>query len=347
MSQDKLKKQLKSQQFDQLYVFCGEEAYLRKYYLKSLCDKCVDESFADFNKHVLDGKNFSLDEFQAAAEALPMMGEHVVIVVRDLVPPVFNARMIGLMEPVLKDLPETTVCVFDYSDNIPVQTEKKYASIMKLFHSCGATVVDFAPPKEADLARWVARHFAAHKKRIDAQDIYYLLSICDNSMESLQHEINKICTFAATDTITRQHIDQMATRSVEATTFQLSDALLDRNYDQAFRRLDELFYLSIKPGQIVGSLVSSFVTVSKVKGLQESGAPRNEIVALAGLKKASLLNMYTRMASKVSRPQLDFILQALSQADMELKSSRMDDRTILELLLGKILAFEWKQRRSV
>lgn len=347
MSLDKLKKQLKAQQFDQLYVFCGEESYLRKYYLKSLCDKCVDASFSDFNLHILDGKTFSLEEFQAAAEALPMMGAYVVIVVKDLVPPIFNAHMISLMEPVLQDLPESTICIFDYSADIPVQKEKKYASIMKLFGNCGATVVECAPPKEGELARWVARHFAAHKKQIGRAEVSYLLSICDNSMESLKNEIDKICTFAVTDVITRQHIDQMATRSVEATIYQLSDALLDHDYDGAFRRLDKLFYLHIDPVMIAATLASSLLTVSKVKGLQESGISQKEIVALVGLRRPSLITMYSRMAGKVSRSQLDFMLHVLSRADIELKSSHMESRTVLELMLGRILEFEQKQRRSV
>lgn len=347
MSLDKLKKQLKTQQFDRLYVFCGEEAYLRKHYVKALCGKCVDGGFADFNLHILDGKSFSIEQFMAAAEALPMMGAYVVLVVKDLVPPAFNAHMIRLMEPVLQDLPESTVCIFEYSADIPVHKEKKYASILKMFENCKATLVECAPPKEGELSRWVARHFAAHKKQIGKAEVSYLLNVCDNSMESLKNEIDKLCTFASTDVITRQHIDQMATRSVEATVFQLSDALLEHNYDKAFRRLDELFYLHTEPVGIVGALAASLLTTSKVKALQECGTSRDDIVALAGLRRSSLLTMYSRMAGKVSRGQLDFMLQVLSQTDMDLKSSRMDERTILEWMLGRMLAFEQKQGRSV
>lgn len=340
MSLQTLKEQLKSGQFGQLYVLYGPESYLRKYYCQQIIDKNIEKDFEDFNLNQFDGKEFDFDAFAAAVESYPMMSQHKVVVVRELTPPTCNAKLVEKLGAALENMAETTICIFTFDPQHDLEKEKKFASQVKMLKQAGALFVPFQRPGEHDLARWVMRHFAAEKKRIDSKDAYYLLSICDNSMESLQNEIAKICTYAATDVITRKQIDAMATPSVEATVYQLSDALLDKQYDRAYHILGELFYLRTEPVLILGSLTSTFLTVYKVKALQESGAGREEILSLAGIRRPSLWNMYARMAGKVDMGLLQFILKDLAKADGELKGSKLDSRTVLELLLGSILAYD-------
>ncbi|MGI6030721.1 MAG: DNA polymerase III subunit delta [Eubacteriales bacterium] len=344
MSLERLKQQLKTREFDSLYVFWGEESYLRKYYQKALQDKCVPSEAADFNLHRLDGRQLDVDELEAAVESYPMMWERKLVVVDNLLPPVFQAKLADRLKLLLGDIPETTVCVFSYDSNVNLK-DKKYASLMKLFQTCGATVVECGRPGEHDLARWVARHFAAAGKQVDMRDIQYMLQLCDNDMESLQNEIRKLCTFDTTGTITRRMMEEMLTRSVEATVYQLSDAITARNYDLAFRRLDDLFYLRTEPVLILGALASNFLTVYKVKTLQEAGTGREELVSLAGLRRPSLLSMYSRMASRLSLAELKNILEQLELADASLKGSRTPPRTVLECLIGNVLAFEQRQNK--
>ena len=58
----KLKADLKAGELGRCYVFCGEEAYLRDYYLGRMKQMLLPEGMEEFNLHELDGKGFSLVE---------------------------------------------------------------------------------------------------------------------------------------------------------------------------------------------------------------------------------------------------------------------------------------------
>ena len=71
----KLKTDLKEETVGQIYIFYGEESYLREYYLGELKKKLVPEGFEEFNLHTLAGRGLSMQDLTDAIEAMPMMAE--------------------------------------------------------------------------------------------------------------------------------------------------------------------------------------------------------------------------------------------------------------------------------
>ena len=66
-----------------VYVFHGEETWLRDFYLDELRKLLVPETFSAFNYHRLDGAGLDVRELSETAEAMPMMSERTLIVVTD------------------------------------------------------------------------------------------------------------------------------------------------------------------------------------------------------------------------------------------------------------------------
>lgn len=54
-----------------LYIFCGEEVYLRDHYLQQLRKKIATGPAEAFNYHRFDGRSLSMDDLTGALEALP------------------------------------------------------------------------------------------------------------------------------------------------------------------------------------------------------------------------------------------------------------------------------------
>ena len=79
----KLKTDLKEETVGQIYIFYGEESYLREYYLGELKKKLVPEGFEEFNLHTLAGRGLSMQDLTDAIEAMPMMAERTLVVVTD------------------------------------------------------------------------------------------------------------------------------------------------------------------------------------------------------------------------------------------------------------------------
>ena len=81
---DRLRADLKAQTPQNVYLFYGEETYLRSYYLEELHRLLIPAGFEEFNYHRLSGKGLTVQELTEVTEAMPMMAQHTMVVVTDL-----------------------------------------------------------------------------------------------------------------------------------------------------------------------------------------------------------------------------------------------------------------------
>ena len=80
---DTLKADLKTGQYGRLYLFYGEEHYLRDHYLQMLQNKLLDGPAKDFNFHRFTQETVDLQELADAVDALPMMAQSSLVQVED------------------------------------------------------------------------------------------------------------------------------------------------------------------------------------------------------------------------------------------------------------------------
>ena len=79
----KLKKQLKEGILAPLYVFYGEEDYLREMYVNRVKDCVPDGGFPDFNHIKIEGRDVAFSEYDDAWESFPMMTDKKLIHIKD------------------------------------------------------------------------------------------------------------------------------------------------------------------------------------------------------------------------------------------------------------------------
>ena len=78
-----LKGDLKAGTPKPVYLFYGEEAFLRDYYLDKLKALILPDGLEDFNLHAARGKECSLDWIEQAVDCLPMMSQRTLVTVTD------------------------------------------------------------------------------------------------------------------------------------------------------------------------------------------------------------------------------------------------------------------------
>jgi len=78
----KLKNDLANGTVGSLYVFYGEEGYLKRHYLNQLKELCGGP-FEAFNNITLDGEQVSVQSLTDAIDSIPMGSEKKLVVVRD------------------------------------------------------------------------------------------------------------------------------------------------------------------------------------------------------------------------------------------------------------------------
>lgn len=312
-----LKAQLRAKEAGRLYVFYGEEVYLRDYYLDRLRELLLPEGAEAFNLKVLEGKECDARDITAACDCLPMMAQRTLVLVRDY--DLFkagDADRQSLMD-YFADLPEYLCLVFLY-DTIPYKPDArtKLAGSLKEH----GLVVDFPRQEQGDLVDWIVRRFRATGHDVDAETAKYLIFLCGDLMHNLASEIGKIGAYAKGKRITRQDIDALATPQLDAVVFQLTDALSARNYDKALGTLSDLLRMQEVPQVILGALGKYLRQLYAARVALERRRSADDL--------AALWKMHPYPASKLMaaahRVPLSWCREALErayQADQALKSS--------------------------
>ena len=244
----KLKKDIKEGTIGTLYVFHGEEAYLRDFYLGQLKKKLLPAGMEEFNLHTLSGKEFDVKTLAQLVDCLPMMSERTLIVVNDY--DIYKGDKDALAA-VLRELPDYVCLVFVY-DLIEYKADArtKLAALLKEKGS----VVPFNRQGQGDLVDWISRRFKAMDHDIGTEDAKYLIFLCGDLMNNLISEIGKIGSYAAHHRVTRQDIDAVATPQLDAVVFQMTDAIAAGNFDKAAEVLGELLHMQEAPIKLLAVL---------------------------------------------------------------------------------------------
>ena len=191
---ERLRADLKAGSPANVYIFYGEETYLRDRYLEELRQLLVPAGFEEFNYHRLPGKGLTVQDLTETVEAMPMMAQHTLVVVTDMDLFRLDEGQRGLLIELLGDFPEYCTLVFVYD----VLAYKRDGKMKKLCAAIGDHVqeVEFCQQEREQLLRWMKRRFAAEGHDIDIAAADHLLFTCGTLMTDLVPEIGKIAAYA-------------------------------------------------------------------------------------------------------------------------------------------------------
>ena len=329
-----LKQAIKEGVPQSLYLFHGEEAFLREHYLGELKKALLPPGLEDFNLHTAQGKDCSVEWIAQAVDCLPMMSGRTLVEVTD-----FDLSALGdkqrerLME-ILNELPEYCCLVFVY-DLLPYKLDGR-SKLAGLFKERGA-LVNFQRQEQGDLVDWVRRRFKALGKEIDPRLALELISLCGDLMTTLIGEIEKVGAYARGPKITRADIDAVAAPQLDAVVFEMTDAIGAGSFDQAASVLGELFQMQEPPQKILWSLGRQMRQIYSARLALEGGKGSREVSALWGIKPYPA----DKLMRSARRFTLGWCRQAVvrcAQTDLDMKSTGRDGQELLTTLLLELAA---------
>lgn len=326
----KLKQDLKEGTLGSLYVFHGEEAYLRDYYLGEMKKKLLPPGMEAFNYHVIPGKEFDLKLLAQTVDCLPMMSQRTLIVVNDY--DMFKGDKEGLTD-ILKDLPDYVCLVFVY-DLIEYKSDArtKLAGVVKEKGS----VVSFNRQEQGDLVDWIARRFKALDHDIGTEDAKYLIFLCGDLMNTLISEIGKIGAYAAHRRVTRADIDAVATPQLDAVVFQMTDAISAGDFDKAASVLGDLYHMQEPPIKLLAALGKQLRQLYTARLAIENKRDSRYLMELWKLRSAYPAE---RMMQSARRFSLGWCRRAVircGETDLAMKSTGADGEELLTGLLMEL-----------
>lgn len=315
-----------------LYIFYGEEDYLRDYCLGEMKKALVEPGMEEFNFRRLQGKSLSLRELSAAVDTFPVGEGRTLVTVTDY--DIFSTG--GEKEELaalLSDLPDSCCLVFVY-DTLEYKPDAR-TKLFRAIREKGETI-QFPRQDQNDLVSWIRRRFRALDKEIDNTRAEYLIFLCGGLMTGLVSEIEKIGAYSKAKTVTKADIDAVASPVLDAVVFQMTDALAEKKFDKAAGILATLLKMQEPPIRLLAAVGRQMRQLYSARLALDAGKDAAQIMKLWGMRSSYPAQLLLRSADNFSAEWCRRALRLCCQADLEMKSSPGSDEDVLKLLILRL-----------
>jgi len=302
-----------------VYVFEGEEEYIKAQAVKALCGKLLPEGLEQMNQTELT--NPPADELIAAAETLPMMADKRIVLVSEYVPLIAGKasgddeaeRMIDY----LPNMSPSTCLVF--------LVKGKADGRKKLYTYCkkNQTIVDFSPMTDQQATGWIIRTMKSMGKRIGQATAERFLFTVGNDAALLKQEMEKLADYTGErEEVNEEDIQTISVQSLECTVFQMVDAQVAGNYGQALILMQRVLQSGEDRMLILAMLLRQYRILFQIRCLLEERVRQSEFPSLLKIPPFAARRMQEQ-AMRYDKQQLKAVYDYLLDYEYRLKSGKL------------------------
>lgn len=341
MTAAELKNKIKSS-IGGAYIFCGEEDYLKKYYLEEMAAVAApDEAFALFNRVVFDGEEIDFSALDEAIQSPPMFSDFKLIEWR-------YADFEHMSEADRKKLEELGKHVADFPYAIlvflasrdgfdagsirrPSKAAVRFGAIFNL--------VNFEKSTDTQLTGWLKRHFEKEGIKYEADVPSALIFRAGHSMQTLAQEVKKLSAYVKANrkaVLTKDDVNTVASPTLECDAFALSGAITDKNREAAFLALEDLRGRRVDANAILAMLGRAFGELVTVSMLLDEGAGAKDIENI--LKwSAYKIKICIASAKRWGTEKLSLATARLRELDFKSKSGGIAGFAPIEIFISEYI----------
>ncbi|MBQ7688711.1 MAG: DNA polymerase III subunit delta [Clostridia bacterium] len=342
LDEDAFARLLKTETQTHIWCIFGDDAYLKEYYRDKLISQTVDDSLKFFNFHVYEDET-DLENVFADAENLPMMAQKTCLLIKDHPLNQLGSTQLKAFEKRLADVPESSVLIFFFG-RLPVtydqKTNTKWNAVIDLFAKYGAAV-NLSHRTRRKTVQMLIKGAAARGVTLSPDEAEYLIDRAGEDTMTLRSELDKVCAYAEGQAVTKEMIDRTVIKTVEASVFEVSEALFAGNADRAFETATELLRQKTSLQAILGALSGAYVNIYRLKTAREAGKTADDFAESFGYNKKTYAYAFRKIsafAKKSSMEQITKSLDILLDADVKSKSSVVNAGTLLTEVLSSLAA---------
>ncbi len=174
---------IKKRNFSPIYFLMGEEPFFIDSISDELENNILDEAERSFNQIILYGSDVNAKDIMSQARAFPMMGEHLVVIVKEAQ----NVKDIESIVDYLDKLPPTTILIICYK----YKKLDKRKSLAKQIDKKG---ILFESKKLYDnnIPDWIVKYLASKKYNITPKAAQMLADFLGNDLHKVRNELEKL-----------------------------------------------------------------------------------------------------------------------------------------------------------
>jgi DNA polymerase-3 subunit delta len=320
--------EIKKRKFKPVYYFFGEDSYNLSYALYSL-----EESFklilaSDFDKETLYSEDKSINEILGLATSFPFGSEKKLIIIKE-------AEKIRDKKP-LKDYASSpadfTVLAFFHNGSITNLKSEPFKTLSE-----NEFLFEAKELKGKNLISWLISVAEQKGKNLSEENAQVMVDIVGENRSMLENQLEKICVFIDKGKeISIESIQKVSSELKQFNIFDLQNAIGLKDKAKSLTVAYNLLDNGAEPTFVIAMLTRYFTGLSKITELRSKNVPDIEAARIVGTHPFYYPN-YVKARTLYSDLKLVEVFRALLKADVTVKTTSTDDKTIITLLVAEIL----------
>ena len=326
---------VKAGKIENVYLFYGPEAYIKKSALSALEKKLLMPGLESMNMTVMSAP--AAQAIIENCETLPMMSDYRLIIVRDCAllesgKAKDEEQESKLLCDYIARVPETTCLVFDAGAN--VDKRKKLAKALCAMPGA----VSFDALDDAQLAKWINQTLRPLGKKMDRAVCEVLAFTSGRDLTLLHGELEKLAAYAdGRESITQEDVTQIATHTAECTVFARVDALSAGKVKEAFELLNVLLTSGEARIGILAMITRHYRQMMHLSAMTADRKPQADIARTLGVPPFALRRL-TAQTGRRSYDALKACVEMCVAADYDIKRGAVREDAALDRLMMRLAA---------
>ncbi|MFH1667739.1 MAG: DNA polymerase III subunit delta [Candidatus Komeilibacteria bacterium] len=315
-----------------IFFFYGEDTYRSYQKVKQIRDKFREEvDTSGFNTLILEGPDLNLEKFNTAVTQAGFLSNKRLIIIKNL----FNNKSLATIKDDIiaylnkqTDSAEENFLLF-WQDNKPDKRSGLYKKLISYKY-----VQEFEPLNNSKLNNWALAEFNRQEAKITKPALTLLIASTGNNLWQLSTEIAKLAAYKKGQTIIEQDIELMTHGKLDENIFKLTDAIANQNRAQALKLMNGQLAAGVNEQYLLTMILRQYRILLQLKSLINNHTTNNELAKQAGLHPF-VVQKSLPLLSKYSANQLKTIYHTLTELDLDLKISPINNETLLDLFIVK------------
>lgn len=197
-------------------------------------------------------------------------------------------------------------------------------------------VVECKPLKGRNLIRFLQDEAASRGKELPTATAEYLRFSCGENTALLSQEIEKASLYMGNKQrkITVGVFQDVGSRTVERTLFELVDAVAERKGSAALEVMKELLAQGKPPVLLVSMVSRQFIQMLEAFWLLKEGIPPRELAGVMGVHPFVAKKLMTQLRS-YQLSEIEKILEGLLELDLSIKKGKASPDQLIVSFLGE------------
>jgi len=322
-----LKQQLKDKAIEGVYLFYGEETYIRDTYIDRIIKAVFEDEEQAMNLDIFTVELKDISRIGEAMDTLPFLASHRLVIVKDvdLLKKKGQSKAQTLISAIER-IPDSTILV------ICETSVEKSSELYKIIKKSGH-IVEFKPLGLQDLTKVIANQLGKAKLQIDMHTAVYMVEYVGMDLALIYQETDKLVGYKiGQEVITKADIEICCTKSIENKIFDLVDAIGRSNKDHAIRLYHDMVLSKEQPLHILYMITRQFRINLQCSLLHKKRKSEKEIASMLKIPSfvvAKSLNQTRHFSTK----QLEKALDDCLKVEMQFKTGEMAQELAVELLI--------------